>query len=125
MARQRLRETTVNRGTSFTINYQHQHDGVDVDLLGATVYFTMKADEYDTSTDDSTALVTKTLTEVSSPAITDALLGNTNITLTATDTYQTPGSYYWDIKVKEDDGNSYKTAEGIIVIDGSATNRNL
>lgn len=124
MARQRLRTTTVSRGTTFAVNYTHYHmvGGVKVifPLTGATLYFTVKTEEYDDTANDSTALISKTVTSFVDPEN-----GLANVVLTPSDTQIDPGVYYWDIKVKESDGSTFKTAEGLLEIDGSATNRNV
>jgi hypothetical protein len=108
----------VNRGTTYTITYNHKVDGVATTLIGATVRFTMKSTEFDTDADDSDALIVKNITSGDANGV-------ATITLTPTDTYQTPGKYFYDIKV---DVNSngvtiYKMDEGKIILDGSPTNR--
>lgn len=108
----------INRGTTYTITYNHTVDGVATTLVGATVRFTMKSTEFDTDATDAAALVTKNIT-------TGTAGGVATITLTPTNTYQTPGKYFYDIKV---DVNSngvtiYKMDEGRITVDGSPTNR--
>lgn len=108
----------VNRGTTYSITFNYQKDGVAASLSGATVRFTVKEDEYDSDALDATALIRKNVT-----SHTDAGGGQTTITLTPTDTFITPGNYYWDIKVQEIDGTVYKTAEGRFEVDGSPTNR--
>lgn len=108
----------INRGTTYTMTYNHQVNGAAATLVGATVRFTMKSSEFDTDTDDSDALITKNVTNGTSGGV-------ATITLTPTDTYQTPGKYYYDIKVDvNSDGTTiYKMVEGTIKIDGSPTNR--
>lgn len=108
----------INRGTTYAITYNHMVDGVATTLVGATVRFTMKSAEYDTDADDSDALVRKNITNGSSAGV-------ATITLTPTDTYQTPGKYFYDIKVDvaSDGVTIYKMDEGTITIDGSPTNR--
>lgn len=108
----------VNRGTTYTITYNHKIDGVATTLVGATVRFTMKSSEWDTDATDIAALITKNITTGSSSGV-------ATITLTPTDTYQTPGKYYYDIKVdvNSDGVTIYKMDEGTVQIDGSPTNR--
>lgn len=109
----------INRGTTFAINYQHQHDGEDEPLTGATVFFTMKSDEYDSDSDDSDAAVKKTITDH-----TDAAAGQTTIEIEPADTANLePGKYFYDIRVKEADGRIFKVDEGTVKLDGSPTNR--
>jgi hypothetical protein len=78
----------------------------------------MKSTEYDTDTTDATALITKNITNGTSGGV-------ATITLTPTNTYQTPGKYFYDIKVdvNSDGLTIYKMDEGTIKIDGSPTNR--
>jgi hypothetical protein len=82
------RENTVNINLAFT----------DVDLTGATVYFTVKTVP-DADVTDSTAVITKDIT-----SHTDAAAGLTTIALTPTDTDVTPGDYGYDIKLKKASG---------------------
>lgn len=119
----------INRGTSWSTTYTHQHDGVPVDITGATVYFTVKSQEYDSTQDDSTSIIEETVTSHVDPTN-----GVTNIELSPEQTsyiqevagnYIVPGQYTYDIKVKEADGSVYKTVEGKCTIDGSPTNRSV
>lgn len=77
----------------------------------------MKDEEYDTSTDDTTAEVKKNVTD-------GTAAGAATITLDPSDTATlTPGTYFYDIKVEDAGGNVYKIDEGKIKLDGSPTNR--
>ena len=49
----------INRGTTYTLTYNHKVDGVATTLVGATVRFTLKSVEWDTDANDTTALVVK------------------------------------------------------------------
>lgn len=110
---------TVDRGTTFTIDVEYKDNGVAASLVGATVRFTVKSTEYDSSADDSTALITKNVT-----SHTDAAAGLSMITIDPTDTATlTPGKYHYDIKVAEASGAVYKIDEGTLKLDGSPTNR--
>lgn len=108
----------INRGTTYAITYNHKVNGIATTLVGATVRFTMKSAEWDTDADDSDALVTKNVTDGTSGGV-------ATITLTPTNTYQTPGKYYYDIKVDVNSNGAtiYKMDEGTVTIDGSPTNR--
>ncbi len=107
----------INRGTTYTLGLNYQKDGVAETLVGATVRFTMKDVEYDTSTTDATADLLKNVT-------TGTAGGSAVITIDPADTAtMTPGKYYYDIKVEEAGGEIYKVDEGTIVLDGSPTNR--
>lgn len=108
----------INRGTTYTLTYNHKVDGVATTLVGATVRFTMKPVEWDEEANDSTALITKDITNGNAQ-------GKATISLTPTDTYKTPGKYYYDIKVdvNSDGVTIYKMDEGTVALDGSPTNR--
>lgn len=109
----------VNRGTTYSITGTYSEDGVATSLTGATVRFTMKDAEYDTSIDDTTASVKKNVDTGTSG-------GEFTITLDPSDTSELePGDYFYDIKVdKASDGVTvYKIDEGKIKLDGSPTNR--
>lgn len=109
----------INRGTTYTITFTYKVDGVATTLVGSTVRFTVKSAEYDTDTDDSTAIVTKNITSGNSSGV-------ATITLDPSDTATvTPGTYYYDIKVDVGSLGTtvYKVDEGTIVLDGSPTNR--
>lgn len=107
----------INRGTTYSIGVEYQEDGEPVSLVGATVRFTIKDTEYDTSTDDSTALVVKNITDGTSGGI-------ATITIDPADTATiTPGTLYYDVKVEKANGDIYKIDEGTIKLGGSPTNR--
>lgn len=109
----------INRGTTYSRTVNYQENGVATSLVGSTVRFTMKSSEWDTSTTDSTALVTKNITTGTSGGV-------AVITLTPADTATiTPGEYPYDIKVDKGSLGTtvYKIDEGTIVLDGSPTNR--
>lgn len=109
---------TITRGTSFPITWKYVKNGVAADLTGATVYFTVKTDQYDSDTDDSDAVMFATITNHSDPKN-----GTTRWTLTPAGTFKEPGTYHYDILVKEADGNVYPAAEGDVEIIGTPTNR--
>lgn len=110
---------TINRGTTFTIDIVYQKDGQPASLVGATIRFTIKSTEYDAVTNDSTALVQKTVT-----VHTDAPAGISSIALVPSDTATIePGTYFYDVKVEEANTDIYKIDEGKVKLDGSPTNR--
>lgn len=109
----------IPRGTTYAIDVVYKKNGVAATLVGATIRFTVKAEEWDTDADDDpSGLIRKNVT-----SHTDAANGLSTITLTDTDTYLDPDTYHYDIKVEEVDGDIYKLDEGTVVIDGSPTNR--
>ncbi len=107
----------VNRGTTYTIAFQYQRNGVNTTLVGATVRFTVKSLEFDADADDSDAIILKNVT-------TGNASGEATITINPVDTtLVTPQKYYYDIKVEQADGEIYKVDEGRLTLDGSPTNR--
>jgi hypothetical protein len=76
----------------------------DVDLTGATVYFTVKSD-YDDDETDSTALIKKDITTHTSP-----LEGKTELILSGVDTNIPAEEYGYEIKLKKANG-AKKTIE--------------
>jgi len=112
-----MAQLKINRGTTYSIAFSYQKDGVASTLVGATVRFTMKTSEWDTDTTDASAAITKDVTD-------GDVNGNATITLDPADTATlTPGKYFYDIKVAEVDGSVYKCDEGKIKLDASPTNR--
>lgn len=110
---------TVDRGTTFTIDVAYKDNGLPASLVGATVRFTVKSTEYDSSTDDSTAVITKDVT-----SHVDAAGGISAVIIDPVDTATLdPGKYHYDIKVAEAGGAVYKIDEGTLKLDGSPTNR--
>ena len=108
---------TVNRGTTYTIGVAYSKDGVPTTLVGATVRFTVKTEEFDDNVTDSDALVKKNITDGDSE-------GNATIIINPSDTSTIePGNYFYDIKVEEAGGDIYKIDEGKFKLDGSPTNR--
>ena len=112
----------INRGTTYSRTVTYQSNGVTTPITGATVYFTVKPTEYDAITTDTTAVVSKTLSNLSDS---NAAAGIAVITLLPADTATIDPSidYYYDIKIKLASGAVYKLDEGNITFDGSPTNR--
>jgi hypothetical protein len=109
----------IDRGTTFTIDIVYRKNGVAASLVGATIRFTVKSVEFDSSTTDATAVITKNVT-----SHVDADNGLSLITINPADTATlTPGKYNYDIKVAEAGGAVYKIDEGTLKLDGSPTNR--
>jgi hypothetical protein len=112
-------DITIDKKTDQDITFQYyEADSLTTrTLVGATVFFTVKANPYDTDPSDSLAKMKKIVSTHTTPST-----GLTTITLTSTDTDVPPLSYFYDIKVKEADGKIYNAQEGKCVIDGSPTN---
>lgn len=112
-----MADLLINRGTTYTIAFNYLRNGEPATLVGATVRFTMKTEEYDSNVTDSDALVKKNVTDGNSS-------GEATITIDPVDTATiTPGKYFYDIKVENADGTIYKCDEGKVRLDGSPTNR--
>lgn len=109
----------INRGTTYTRTGTVKLNGTLIDLTSATVRFTMKTEEFDADTDDSTGAVVKNVTNATA-------LGAYTISLAPADTATLePGKYFYDIKVdlNSDGASVYKVDEGTVKLDGSPTNR--
>lgn len=77
-----------------------------VDITGSTVFFTVKSKTSDT---DNSAVLKKDVTSHTYPAS-----GQTDITITSTDTSSLLGNYLYSIKIKLSTGLIYTLAEGTI-----------
>lgn len=117
MARSATNTLNINRGTTYTINFQYQRNGVNTTLIGATVRFTIKSAEYDDNYTDTSAVVIKNITTGNSSGVAAIILAPVD---TAT---IEPGNYFYDIKVEDSTSNIYKCLKGKVVLDGSPTNR--
>jgi len=89
----------------------------DVDLTGATVFFTVKSD-FDNDATDSTAIINKDITSHA-----DATNGDTTILLTAANTDVAAGDYKYEIKLKKADGEQVTVAQGEFIIEDSYIRR--
>lgn len=107
----------VNRGTTFTIGVIYKRNGVVASLVGATVRFTIKSNEFDQDMTDASAVLLKNVTDGNAQ-------GEATITINPEDTAELlPNKYFYDIKVEQANGEIYKIDEGTIKLDGSPTNR--
>lgn len=107
------------RGDSRNIAIQvYQSDGVTpLSLVGATVFFTVNASN--SPTDDSGAVISKTVTSHTNPA-----LGQTTVSLLNTDTQNiTPGTYYYDVQVKDVAGNILSQQQDQFLVIADITRR--
>jgi hypothetical protein len=107
----------ISRGTTFAITVEYRRNGTPASLVGSTIRFTVKANEFSSSDDDSDALLKYDVTNGDDD-------GHAVITIVPADTKSlAPGNYFYDIKVEDADGNVYKLDEGGLRIDASPTNR--
>lgn len=107
------------RGDSRNINITFlQPDGVTpIDLTGGKVYFTVNSSS--APADDTSAVISKTVSSFSAPTT-----GVATIALTNADTQNiTPGSYFYDVQLKDASGNfvSSKQDQFILIADITRT----
>lgn len=107
------------RGATYPSTYQHTDGaGNKLPLTGCTVYFTVKADEFDDSADDSSAVFKVVITSHD-----DAPNGFTKWD-TLIPTLTEPGTYYYDIVVKDATGKEAPPVVfGECEIGGKVTNQ--
>jgi hypothetical protein len=94
------RENTVNINLAFP----------GVDLTGATVYLTIKAD-YDNDQADASALIKKDVT-----SHTDPTNGLTKIALAPSETSVAAGEYGYDVKLKKATGEQTTVMVGLVEV---------
>jgi hypothetical protein len=107
----------INRGTTYTMGFQYQRNGANATLVGHTVRFTVKSEEFDQDADDSDAIILKNITTGNSDGYAEIAINPEDTTLVE------PSKYYYDIKVETPTGEIFKMVEGRFLIDGSPTNR--
>lgn len=110
----------IDRGTKYGITGTYLDGAGDpIDISNSEILFTMKDTPFDTSSDDSTAIIKK------SGSITDGPNGEYSITLSPTETQVTPANYFYSIKidVDGDDSNIKLLASGRVRVVGNTTNR--
>ena len=104
---------TYRRNTSKTITVNYNPlNGIN----GTKVFFTVKADKYDTSANDSTAIIKQDVTLTANSGV---IALNPD---TLSDTIE-PGKYYFDISVLDTAGNIYSVDAGKFDITAGPTNR--
>lgn len=113
---------SIYRGTTYDFTYNHTDvNGDPVSLVGSTVYFTVKTNEYDDDLTDADALIKKTVTDHN-----DAAAGETSWTLNDEDTQIEPGTFYFDVVVEDSEGLSDPPSLiGTFKVTGKPTNRNV
>ena len=107
------------RGDTRVINLAClKSDGTALDLTGATVRFTLSATQ--APTDDLSAILQKSVFTHTSPAA-----GLTQITINPADTQNlTPGSYFYDVQVKDASGNITSIKQDTFIINPDITRTN-
>ena len=113
-----MEELEITRGDDASINFTYKDaDAAAIDITGYTLFLTAKP-TIDADSTDAAAVISKDVTSHSSP--TD---GESVITLTDTETTQTPGRYLADIQVKDDSGNIVTSSLFNLVIKPDVTRR--
>lgn len=108
---------SLNRKNSQTYNITVTSGGSAQDITGWTLYFTLKP-KADAKTDDSTAVITKTVTSHD-----DAANGLTSFTLSESDTDISYGDYIYDIKLSNGSSIDQTVMYGTFTIEEVATLR--
>jgi len=116
MATSNKQNIELERGKTYEMSYIHP-----VAMTGGTLYFTIKAKEWDTDATDDDALIKKTITSFVNSGLT------AEWTLTDEDTYITPrDDYRYDIVFEDVDGNALPASwYGKVKLVGRPTNRNV
>lgn len=105
----------IRRDTStFQVNFADE-SGNPIDITGCAVFFTVKKKLEDV---DADALISKTVY-----AHTDPTHGRTLITLTSSDTDHPAGVYFWDLQLRDGNGNIASTQFGRMKITQDVTIR--
>jgi hypothetical protein len=109
---------TTYRGDDKTLNLTFTNSsGAAIDITGYSIFFTVK-NISDVTTDDSLAIISKTVT-----SHTDAAAGLTSISLTNSDTNITINTYKYDIQSKDGSGNINTILTGNFIINNDVTKR--
>lgn len=107
---------TLKRGDTFVRTlYFEDENGNALDITGWTIYFTVKK-SIDDSDDD--AIIKKDIT-----SHTDPENGKSELELTPTETAQSPGTYCFDIQIKDTQGKILTILEGEIIFTKDVTQR--
>lgn len=112
-----MAKISIIRGDTRTITATFtDSDGAAIDLTGGKVFFTVNADKE--PTDDSSAVITKDVSSFSAPTT-----GVQSITLSASDTNITPGTYYYDCQFVSAGGVVTSKPKSILTITSDITRR--
>lgn len=107
---------SVNRKNTQTYNLTITEDSVAKNINGYTVKFTVKKNTNDLDNDDIGAIISKTVEATSE-------VGIATVTLTSTDTDINPGTYFYDIKLKNPTGTWVKSSNvDKFIVNGVITN---
>lgn len=109
-------DITIFRGddVTFTVNVVDASSNA-IDITGSTLFFTVKANETDL---DANALITKDVTSHTDPSN-----GETEVTLSNTDTEIRPGKYVYDFQVVTSGGSVTTYGRGAFIVKQDITLR--
>ncbi len=113
------KDLTIIKNTTriYELLIKNKETGQSEDLTGWTIYFIVKDSFKDA---DTGAPISKEVTSHS-----NASIGETEITLTPSDTNITAGNYYYDISYKDDEGNEEVLYYGkLTIVENVRKNRN-
>lgn len=108
-------DITIPKYTSKSYKMLFKNNGTVEDITGWTIYFTVKENMQDS---DANAKIKKDITVHEDPTN-----GKTYLRLTKEDTNIDAGSYHYDIKYEDDDGNTGILISGRINITTTVTQR--
>lgn len=107
---------SVNRKNTKTYNLVITEDDEPKNINGYTVKFTVKKNTNDLDNDDTGALIAKSIETTSE-------IGVTTISLTTSDTNINPGTYMYDIKLRNPAGTWVKSiSPDKFIVKGVVTN---
>ena len=114
----------IKAGSQFTQALEMvDSNGDAVNITGATVFFICR-NINNPDTDDTGDTDTTMLFKYTQATHTNAALGLTTIVLTKEQTLQTPGTYFYEIKIKFSNGDIFITNTGTLTILPRLNNRN-
>lgn len=108
----------IKRGDTRQVDVTfYQSDGVTpYDISGGTVFFTVNASS--NPADDTAAVISKDVT-----VHTDPTAGQSRISLSSTDTTIDPGTYYYDVQLKDMSGNILSSKQDKFIVLADVTRR--
>ena len=112
-----MAKITIIRGDTRTITATFtDSSNVALNLTGGEVFFTANAS--DAPVDDTSAIIQKDISSFAAPTT-----GVATITLSATDTNVTPGTYFYDCQFVSPGGVVTSLAKDKLIIKGDITRR--
>lgn len=109
---------SITRGDDKSINFAFTDgNSAAIDITGYTLFFTVK-EVTDTASDDTAAVISKTVT-----SHTDAVNGLSSVTITNADSDITPDRYKFDVQLKTDAGSIKTVVKGDFIVSNDVTKR--